>query len=311
MPALGVVCYNQKPMNLVTGGTGFIGRSLVHHLLQDGQPVRILVHPSSTTPNLPKGIRLDVAVCSLSDERGLQAAMQGVDQIFHLASAGRLANPAELSAVDVEGTRAIVDTAQKKGIERVIFLSQINADKNSLFAMFKAKALAEEALVKSRLNYTILRATTIFGAQDHFTNSLSSMLRRNRAFFLMPGNGEVTLQPLWVQDLLTCLMLSVQDQRTFRRTIAVGGGEYFSYKEIIKIIMGKMGIWRLLIPFSPAYLRTLNLWLNRQEKGTPYPNAWLDYLAADRTCALDTLPKLFGLLPARFEKELKYLGKNK
>ncbi len=150
MPVLEVVCYNQKPMILVTGGTGFIGRSLIHHLLQDGRQVRVLVHPSSTTPNLPKGIRLDVAVCSLSDERGLLAAMQGVDLIFHLASAGRLANPAELTAVDVEGTRTIVDAAQKKGIERVIFLSQINADKNSLFAMFKAKALAEEALVKSR-----------------------------------------------------------------------------------------------------------------------------------------------------------------
>lgn len=298
-------------MILVTGGTGFIGRSLVHHLLQDGQQVRLLVHPSSTSPNLPKGIRMDVAVCSLADERGLQAAMQGVETIFHLASAGRLSIPSELTAVDVEGTRAIVEAAQKKGIERIIFLSQVNADKNSHFALFKAKALAEEALVKSDLNYSILRATTIFGAQDHFTSTLANMLRRNKLYLLMPGNGEVTLQPLWVQDLLTCLTLCVHDPRTYRRTIAVGGGEYFSYKEILKIIMRKMGIWRLLIPFSPAYLRALNLWLNRQEKGTPYPDAWLDYLAADRTCALDTLPKYFSLLPARFEKELKYLGENK
>jgi uncharacterized protein YbjT (DUF2867 family) len=311
MPALMLVCYNQKSMILVTGGTGFVGRALIRHLMQDGQQVRILVHPSSATPNLPRGIRVDVAVCSLADERGLQAALQGVDHIFHLASAGRLANPAELTAVDVEGTCAIVDAAQKKSIQRIVFLSHINADKHSLFALFKAKALAEQALVKSGLNYTILRATTIFGSEDNFSIPISAMLKKSRILFLMPGNGEVTLQPLWIQDLLTCLSLSVNDSRTFRRTIAVGGGEYFTYKQVLRIMMQKMGIWRLLMPFSPAYLRTLNLWLNRQEKGTPYSNAWLDYLAADRTCALDTLPKFFGLLPARFEKELKLPGRYK
>jgi NADH dehydrogenase len=137
------------------------------------------------------------------------------------------------------------------------------------------------------------------------------MMKRNRLFFLMPGNGEVTLQPLWIEDLITCLVLAINDKRTYKKIISIGGGEYFTYKKILKIIMQKMGVWRLLIPFSPAYLRTLNLWLNKQEQGIPYPNAWLDYLAADRTCGLDTLPKLFSLLPARFEKELKYLNKSK
>lgn len=296
-------------MILVTGGTGFIGNALIDHLSENGHSLRILVHPSNKSPNLPTGKSLDVAVCSLTDERGLRAALQGVDMIFHLASAGRLGSPAELTAVDVEGTRAIAEAALKMGIERFIFLSQISADRNSHFAAFKAKALAENILAKSRLNYTILRLTTIVGPGDHFTNMIVKILKRNRLFFIMPGNGEVVLQPLWIQDLLVCLMLTMKDERTFRRTFAIGGGEYFSYRAIIKIIMKKMGVWRLLIPFPPAYLRTLNLWTNRQEQGIPYPDGWLDYLAADRTCALDTLPKFFGLLPARFERELKHIGK--
>jgi len=294
-------------MILVTGGTGFIGQALIRHLLKNGESVRILVHPSAQTPSLPKGIALDVTVCSLSDERGLQAAMQDVDVVFHLASAGRLSQPAELSAVDVEGTRSLVNAATKMRISRFIFLSQVSADKNSHFAVLKAKGLAEEILVKSSLNYTILRLTTVFGPQDHFMGQIADMLKRNRFFFLMPGNGEVILQPLWIQDLLACLMLTIPDSRTFRQTISIGGGEYFSYRKILKIIQQKLGIRRLLIPFSPAYLRLFNFWLNRQEQGAPYPTSWLDYLAADRTCALDTLPKFFGLLPARFERELKYL----
>ncbi len=294
-------------MILVTGGTGFIGNNLIKHLIHSGEEVRILLHPSAQSPNLPRGVALDVAVCSLTDERGLQAAMRGVKVVFHLASAERNANLSDLMTVDVLGTQAIAEAARKAHVQRLLFMSHITADKNSHFPALKAKALAENILEKSDLNYTIFRSTTVFGQGDNFTIQIIKMLRRNPLFFLMPGNGEVTLQPLWIQDLITCLILSLDDERAFRKILTIGGGEYLSYKNILKIIMKKSKIWRLLIPFSPAYLRTLNLWLSRQVRGTPYPTLWLDYLAADRTCSLDTLPKFFGLLPARFEKELNYL----
>ena len=294
-------------MILVTGGTGFVGNSLVKNLIHSGEEVRILLHPSAKSPNLPRGVALDVAVCSLTDERGLKAAMRGVKVIFHLASAERSANPSGLMAIDVEGTQAIVDAAQKTHVERLLYISHITADKNSHFPALKAKALAENILEKSKLDYSIIRSTTVFGPGDHFTVQLYKMLKQSFLFFLLPGNGEVTLQPLWIQDLITCLTLSIKDQRTNRKMITIGGGEYLTFKSILKIIMKKAKIWRLLIPFSPAYMRTLNLWLNRQVQGIPYPTFLLDYLAADRTCSLDTLPKFYGLLPARFEKELNYL----
>jgi nucleoside-diphosphate-sugar epimerase len=298
-------------MILVTGGTGFIGNVLVKNLIQSGEEVRILLYPSAKSPNLPRGVALDVAVCSLTDERGLQAAMRGVKVVFHLASAERSANPSGLMAVDVLGTQAIVDAAHKAQVERLLFISHITADKNSHFPALKAKALAENILEKSKLNYTIIRSTTVFGPGDHFTIQILKMLHQSFLFFILPGNGEVTLQPLWIQDLITCMTLSIKDQRTFRKLVTIGGGEYLNYKSILKIIMNRSKIWRLLIPFSPAYLRTLNLWLNRQGQGIPYPTFLLDYLAADRTCALDTLPKFYGLLPARFEKELNYLHTKK
>lgn len=294
-------------MILITGGTGFIGNNLIKHLIHSGEEVRILVHPSAQSPNLPRGVALDVAVCSLTDERGLQAAMRGVKAIFHLASAERNAKLPDLTAVDVLGTQAIADAAHKMHVQRLIFISHITANKNSHFPAFKAKALAENILEKSNLNYTIFRSTTVFGPGDNFTIQILKMLRRNPFFFLIPGNGEVTLQPLWIEDLITCLILSLDEEKAFRKILAVGGGEYLSYRNILKIIMKKSKTGRILIPFSPAYLRTLNLWLGKQVRGTPYPTLWLDYLAADRTCPLDTLPKFFGLIPARFEKELNYL----
>jgi len=48
-------------MFLVTGGTGFIGNVLIRHLTDLGYPVKLLIHPSKTSPALPKGLPLEVA----------------------------------------------------------------------------------------------------------------------------------------------------------------------------------------------------------------------------------------------------------
>ncbi len=76
-------------MILITGGTGFIGKALIRHLSENEYPVRTLIRPSPHTPELPTGVAVDVAVSSMMDERGLRAAMVGVDTIYHLASSER------------------------------------------------------------------------------------------------------------------------------------------------------------------------------------------------------------------------------
>ncbi len=97
-------------MILVTGGTGFMGRVLIRHLVIMGKQVRMLLRPSPTSPNLPRGIPVEVAVCSLQDQRSLRSVMKGVDVIYHLASAERLGSSrADLTGVDIEGTRSLVE----------------------------------------------------------------------------------------------------------------------------------------------------------------------------------------------------------
>ena len=145
-------------MILVTGGTGFIGQMVVRQLKAADQVVRLLLRPSKTTPNIPQGLAVDAAISSLIDERGMKAALKGVDTVVHLAGAERLSNQADLSNVDVLGTQILVKAATEAGIRRLVFLSHLGANQSSAFPVLRAKGLAEIAITRSRLNFTVLRS---------------------------------------------------------------------------------------------------------------------------------------------------------
>jgi len=294
-------------MILVTGGTGFVGSVLIPNLLKAGKEVRLLLRPSPVSPRLPKGVSVEVAVCSLKDERGLRAALKGVDTVIHLAGAERQSTRANLTEVDVEGAQAIAQVAALAGVRRMLYLSHLGADKNSAYPVLKAKAFAEAAVQQSGIPYTIFRSAALFGPGDQFTTSFARLIRASKPFVLMPGDGDMLLQPLWIEDLVTAMIIALDDESMYDQTISVGGAEILTFRQVIETIMQTIGVRRWLIPFSPAYLRILALWVEQVSPRFPVSLFWLDYLSADRTCALDTMPRVFGLMPVRFHQNLQYL----
>jgi uncharacterized protein YbjT (DUF2867 family) len=294
-------------MILVTGGTGFIGKALIRHLVELGYPVRTLIRPSKKSPNLPRGVSVDVAVASLNDERGLRAAMVGIKSVYHLASSERGGPRASLLRVDIEGTRTLVEAAEDAGVKRLFYISHLGADRASAYPVLKAKAIAEEFIRRSSLDYTILRSAIVFGPNDRFTTQIARLLSAIPAVFLMPGGGDTLLQPLWVEDLVTCLSWSLDDPETFKRTLEVGGPEYLSFRQVLELVMEETGIRRRPIKVNPPYLRGLTVILDSLLRVMPISVYWLDYLAVNRTTALDTLPRTFNLMPSIMSKKLAYL----
>ncbi|HKI52902.1 MAG TPA: NAD-dependent epimerase/dehydratase family protein [Anaerolineales bacterium] len=294
-------------MILVTGATGFIGRVLVRQLTETGQQVRVLLRPSPKSPRLPKGVPVEVAVVGLDDERGLRAAMRDVDQIYHLASAGSQGRRGNLFKTDIEGTRTLAQVAKNADIERFIYLSHIGSDRASAFPIHKAKGIAEEHIRKSGVPYTIIRSTVVFGPEDDFTSTLSTLIRATPGILPIPGNGKTLLQPLWVEDLVTCLVWTLQNPDMVNQTYDIGGGEYFTLRQVLEIVMRVTHTRRLIVPLSPPYMRALFVILDAFTPGFNVPTYWIDYVAVNRTCPVENLPRTFGLMPARFTYRLNYL----
>lgn len=293
-------------MILVTGGTGFIGRSLIRVLADSGKQVRILLRPSMESPKLPKSLPVEVAVSSLSDFRNLRAAMKDVEAVVHLAGAERQGAQGNISQVDIEGTKQMVNAAKDAGIERFVYLSHLGANRSSAFPMLKAKAIAEKWIIDSGVPYTIFRTDAIYGPGDQFTEPLYRLIKRSPGILLLPA-GDTLLQPLYIHDLVTCMMLALEDEKTRNRIYAIGGIEFLSYKEIVQHIMNATGLHRLIVPISLGNMRRLTLWVNQLVKDFPISVFWLDTLAESRTCAVDVLPKEFGIMPARMHQKLDYL----
>jgi NADH dehydrogenase len=259
---------------LVTGGTGFLGRAVIRKLSQSDYQVRTLMRPSRRSPELPAGIPVEAAISSLVDKRGVRAAMVGVKSVVHLAGAERGGLEAGLRAVDVEGTRA----------------------------------LAEGAIRKSDLPYTIIRSSLVYGEGDRFTTSLAMLLGISPGIFPIPGDGKTAIQPVWVDDLATCVAWSLEEESMVGQTYDVGGPEFLTLRQVVEMVMQAAGSRRWLLNTSPLYLRGMTWAFQRILPNPPLTTFWFDYLASSRTASLDAMPTIFGLKPSMMIDQLRYLG---
>ena len=294
-------------MILVTGGTGFIGRILVSHLVTLGYPVRLLLNPSRDYPKLPRGVSVEVAISSMNDERNLRASMKDIDTVFHLVGTEWKGIHAEYEEVDIRAARMFSSVAKQMNVKRFIYMSHIGADKSSAYNLLRAKALAEGAIRESGVPYTIVRSGIVYGQNDHFTSTLRDFVMKTRGPLLIPGGDATLIQPIWVEDLITALMLCMDDDTTLNQTIYTGGIETFTFREVLELVMQTIRKKKRIIPVQASILRQIYI-ANEQWFPKRIPMYfWLDYMAEDRITALDILPREFGLMPTRMTQNIDYL----
>ncbi len=115
-------------MDLVTGGTGFVGSHVVRALLARGRAVRCLVRAGSRRENL-EGLPIEIVVGDLTDAASLIPALSGVRTLYHVAADYRLwaRNPNELYRANAGGTDNVLAAASAAGVDRVVHTSSVAA----------------------------------------------------------------------------------------------------------------------------------------------------------------------------------------
>ena len=115
-------------MDLVTGGTGFVGAHVVRALLARGRSVRCLVRSSSRRANL-EGLPVEIAVGDVTDPASVASAMAGIETVYHCAADYRLyaKDPRALWESNVAGTENVLAAASQAGVARVVHTSTVGA----------------------------------------------------------------------------------------------------------------------------------------------------------------------------------------
>ncbi len=106
-------------MDLVTGGTGFVGAHVVRALLTRGRTVRCLARRESRRDNL-KGLSVEIAFGDVTDRASIARALNGIETLYHCAADYRLwaKDPQELARVNVAGTQNVLAASAEAGLQR-------------------------------------------------------------------------------------------------------------------------------------------------------------------------------------------------
>lgn len=290
-------------MILVTGATGFVGRHLVARLMALGYPVRCLL-PEQAIDDLPWEQQPEIIVGSILDEESLFHAVTGAHVVIHLANALWWGSPRDLERVELMGTRSLITAARAARVGRIITMSHLGASPSAAYPVLRYKGLVEDALKNSGLAYTILRSGLIFGEDDSFVNHLAMQLSASPGVFLMPGRGEVVLHPIYIEDVVSTLVSSLETLDTVDNVIEIGGPEYITLEDLIRTVMRVSGISRIVIGVPPYVLRWLAVVFNYLLPRSIITMQWFDILATNHTAHLGNVFRYFGVHPRRIEDTL-------
>jgi NADH dehydrogenase len=229
--------------------------------------------------------------------------MAGANKVVHLVAVITEKGGQRFDAVIRGGTANVVAEAEAAGVKKLVYVSAIGAAPDPRYPYWHAKWQAEQAVAGSGLNWTILRSSLVFGPEDDFFNRLNRLIRR-MPVAPVAGDGKTRFQPIWVEDVATCVLACLNERVHDRETVEIGGPEYYTYNEIIDLIRRQIGTRKPKVHVPLWLMRPAARVLQAALSSPPVTTDQLAMLAKDNATALDAVVKAFDFTPASFRDAL-------
>jgi NADH dehydrogenase len=221
-------------MILLTGATGLVGGALLPRLLADGETVRCLVREPRRLG--AQRVRVQIALGDLADPPSFRNAMRGVDTIVHLASSTRDQTRGSIEELAGIASWRMVDAAQRAGASRFVFLSLLGASTHHRSRLFRAKALAEQAVAEADLHTTILAPSLVYAPGDRRAQLLARLSLLPAV--PVPGSGRAEVQPIWVEDVAECMRAALRRAPAEEHErFELAGPQTLTWAETLRLIL--------------------------------------------------------------------------
>lgn len=247
-------------MILVTGATGFVGRSVVRALRVADRPVRCLVRDPRKAATL-EAWGCELARGDMTDAASLRTAAAGCKSVVHLVAIlhGR---PHDFERVMAAGTRTLLEAARAERARRIVLMSSLGVDAPGAerIPYYAAKRAMEDAVRASGIGYGILRPSFVFG-RDGGALPRFGRIVRYAPVIPVPGAGTQRVEPIWVDDVARAVSLSLDLEANVE--VELGGPEALTWNELWQRIAKTLGVRRRLVHLPVGPLRAQAVLLER------------------------------------------------
>ena len=224
---------------LVAGATGYLGRFVVHEFKRRGYWVRVLARNPKKLEQT--GSFFEPAVIDEIDEvfigkvtrpETLQGLCDDIDIIFSSIGITRQQEKLTYRDVDYQGNRNILDIALMKSVKKFIYVSVFNAHIYEYLEIVRAHEDFVRDLLKSELEYTIVRPTGYFSDMTEFLK----MAKSGRVYLI--GNGNNRINPIHGADLAKVCVDAIDGKEN---EVPAGGPVTYTVQEIAEIAFSTLG----------------------------------------------------------------------
>src|SRR6476661_5209543 len=242
----------ERAEELVTvfGGGGFVGRYVCESLLKRGVRVRIaqrnprqayIIQPLAEVGQFGF-VRADI-----TRPASVRDALTGATAAINLCGVFGKA----MQSVHVEGARNVAEAAAELGLQALVHISAIGADRDSQSAYGRTKGEGEAAVRKAFPAATIIRPSLVFGPEDELTNRFAAMARLP---FLPVIAARRKFQPVYVRDLGRAIAMAALDPRRFGgETFEIAGPQAMSMVELHRAILEITGQQPEILPLPDLF----------------------------------------------------------
>ena len=249
-----------QPILAITGGTGFVGGTLVRHAVMRGHKVRALTRKPQTSTG-----KVEWISGALDQTESLVRLMVGAETVIHVAGAINAADRAGFQDANVFGTLNVVEAAKAAGVKRFIHVSSLAAREPELSDYGWSKARSEQIVGASGLDWTIVRPPAVYGPGDRETLELFRMAKRGLVF--LPPAGRMSV--IEVSDLSRFLLTLIPAEATLGDTYEPDDGyeHGWTHRQFAEAIVTAVGRKRAAIFATPRMLMRFGARLDRLLRG--------------------------------------------
>jgi NADH dehydrogenase len=292
----------------VAGSTGFVGRHLVRRLASLGLRVRGLArNPAAARALFPSSV--EIVQADLLQPDTLGPALSGVEVLVHCAAITadhKEASRREYARVNGEGTRNLVAACRAAHTRKIVLLNGLGTKRGADGSYMRTRWDMAEAVRTSGLPWVSPQPSILFGDGAPFPAAIAKLARTSPVMPIL-GSGRTKLQPLWVEDLCTCLALCVQQSTWDGRAMDLGGPEQLPYTEVVRLILAAAHLRRPMVPV-PLPLARIAAQAMSVLPSPPLVPATLELFDFDNATDLDSVQKIFGFAPRSMRAHLQEHG---